>query len=347
MVKYNLSFRNVYIQQVSILLFICILFIHSSTLYGQKSIKDRDKLIPNIDSVFKAKPRPIEIVLKKDLLYNQHTLEDNYKYGKKDREFQWEKIKKRLAFVDSMQQRKTKWGVVQNYKNAKGTSALTKDYKKDAYGQVSDTFGIERSQSTPLYLLTDTITPFRYQYDGSLVKILNDKDSLSSFMSVQTFNFDGKWNVPQKYVKLINDSVIFTKVVFVDVTNQNITTLEKVDKEWLIRSMNPATTGVHKPPHMKETPLGMYVIQEKKSKMFYLVDGTNEIAGFAPYANRFSGGGYIHGVPLVNPNTTLIEYSWSLGTIPRSHMCVRNATSHAKFIYDWAPTFGTIIFVIE
>ena len=51
----------------------------------------------------------------------------------------------------------------------------------------------------------------------------------------------------------------------------------------------------------------------------------------------FTDGAYIHGVPVNAPRKTQIEYSPSLGTTPRSHMCVRNATSHAKFIYDWAP----------
>ncbi|MGL5636936.1 MAG: L,D-transpeptidase, partial [Bacteroidales bacterium] len=64
-------------------------------------------------------------------------------------------------------------------------------------------------------------------------------------------------------------------------------------------------------------------------------------------ANRFSGGAYIHGVPVELPATALIEYSPTLGTSPRSHMCVRNATSHAKFIYDWAPVDATIIVVID
>ncbi len=71
--------------------------------------------------------------------------------------------------------------------------------------------------------------------------------------------------------------------------------------------------------------------------MIYLVDGSKETGGFAPYASRFTNGGYIHGVPVNAPRKSLIEYSPTLGTTPRSHMCVRNATSHAKFVYDWAP----------
>lgn len=81
--------------------------------------------------------------------------------------------------------------------------------------------------------------------------------------------------------------------------------------------------------------------------MVFLKDGSKETGGYAPYASRFTDGAYIHGVPVNEPRKTQIEYSWSLGTTPRSHMCVRNATSHAKFIFDWAPVNETIIFVLE
>ena len=81
--------------------------------------------------------------------------------------------------------------------------------------------------------------------------------------------------------------------------------------------------------------------------MIFLKDGSAATGGFAPYASRFHNGGYIHGVPTNAPASHLLEYSPTLGTIPRSHMCVRNATSHAKFIFDWAPVNETIIFVLE
>ena len=77
------------------------------------------------------------------------------------------------------------------------------------------------------------------------------------------------------------------------------------------------------------------------------IDGSKETGGFAPYASRFTNGGYIHGVPVNAPRKSLIEYSPTLGTTPRSHMCVRNATSHAKFVYDWAPVNETIVFVFD
>ncbi|MGL4999922.1 MAG: L,D-transpeptidase [Cetobacterium sp.] len=71
------------------------------------------------------------------------------------------------------------------------------------------------------------------------------------------------------------------------------------------------------------------------------------MAGFAPYATRFSGGGYIHGIPVELPRTQIIEHSPTLGSTPRSRMCVRNASSHAKYVYDWVKLLNTLIIVIE
>lgn len=59
---------------------------------------------------------------------------------------------------------------------------------------------------------------------------------------------------------------------------------------------NPATTGMHAPPYAQETPLGMYLLQQKKTRMVFLKDGSAETGGYAPYASRFTNGAYIHGV---------------------------------------------------
>ena len=253
----------------------------------------------------------------------------------------------RLSLLESIQKEPSQWAILQNYKNRNGEAPLVKVFKRDAYKRVSDTLGVERYQSVPLYLLTDTVIPEIYGRDGSLVRI-KAMDEDSKFARIQTV-YDGEeeWYAPKKYIKQIGDTVVFDKAIFVDRHNQNIATLEHVGSKWLVRSMNPATTGQHRPPYAQETPLGLYVLQEKKSRMIYLVDGSKETGGFAPYANRFTNGAYIHGVPVNAPRKSLIEYSPSLGTTPRSHMCVRNATSHAQFVYDWAPVNKTIVFVLE
>jgi lipoprotein-anchoring transpeptidase ErfK/SrfK len=76
-------------------------------------------------------------------------------------------------------------------------------------------------------------------------------------------------------------------------------------------------------------------------------NGGPAIVGFAPWASRFTNGAFLHGVPVNNPGGAIVEYSQTLGTIPRSHECVRNASSHAKFIYDWAPLNASLVFVYD
>jgi hypothetical protein len=290
------------------------------------------------------KPKAIsaeQIKIKKDLLYDKYTLEDTYPYKDTTRSFQWDKIKERLALLENIQQTPSQWGILQNYKNRNGEAPLVRHYKRNAYKRIADTLGIERYQSVPLYLLTDTLVPERYGEDGSLVRFLADGEN---FVKVSPIYIGEEWYVPKRYVKVLPDTTHFIKTIMIDRRDQNIMTLEQTgEAQWTVRSMNPATTGRHRPPYAQETPLGIFVLQEKKTRMVFLKDGSTATGGFAPYASRFSDGGYIHGVPVNEPRKALIEYSPSLGTTPRSHMCVRNATSHSKFIFDWAPVNETII----
>ncbi|MDR0264076.1 MAG: L,D-transpeptidase [Sphingobacterium sp.] len=285
-----------------------------------------------------------DIIIKKELLYNKYTLEDSYPYKDTTRGFQWDKIKERLAFVENFQQIPSLYGVLQNYQNEKGEAPTIQDYKRDSYKRVSDSFNVERYQAAPLYDI-NTAKAVRYGRDGWLVR-LQGPDTLAR-IPIEGISFEGKYTVPKKYLRIVNDTVQFTIINVVDVTNQNICTLEKIGNEWLVRSMNPVTSGRHKPPHAQETPTGLFVVQEHKSKMFYYEDGTKTYAGFAPYATRFTAGAYIHGVPVNNPNGSIIEYSESLGTTPKSHMCVRNASSHAQFVYKRSKDFSSLVIVID
>jgi hypothetical protein len=102
------------------------------------------------------------------------------------------------------------------------------------------------------------------------------------------------------------------------------------------------------------SPWRAFKALEKKDQFLYLKDGSDEIAGYAPYALRFSGGAYIHGVPVdyeiidgQKKDPGIQEYLHTIGTFPRSHMCVRNYTSHAKFISDWMDTKTGAVIIIE
>jgi hypothetical protein len=233
------------------------------------------------DTIVQPEVKPVnkkltaeQIEISKDLLYDQYTLEDTYPYKDTTRQFQWDKIKEQLALLENIQLQPSTWAILQNYKNRNGEAPLVRSFKRNAYGRVADTLGIERYQSVPLYLLTDTLVPERYGQDGELTRFIEDGEK---FIKAEPMFTGDEWMIPKKYVKVIGDTIVFNKAVFVDRHNQNIASLERSGKgQWVVRSMNPSTTGRHLPPYAQETPLGMFVLQEKKvTKVYYPgIEGT-------------------------------------------------------------------------
>ncbi|MDD3910152.1 MAG: L,D-transpeptidase [Proteiniphilum sp.] len=333
------------------LLFSVLSFIHTGCNSGSPVERGNDEIavtykdsIPHL-SEERRKLTGADIRLLKDIQYGKYLLDDEYPYKDTVRSFQWEKIKEGIAHIENAVSDGGSWGVLSNYKNMNGEAPTIEGFVRNDYRRVSDQFGVERYQSVPLYSAYGDTVLVRYGRDGWLVKLPGD-DTIE-MVRVTGVSVEGEYLVPNRYLKLWGDSIRFDKVVAVDVTNQNISTLIKRDDAWHILSMNPATTGSHKPPHAHETPTGIFALQEKKEKMYYVKDGTSEIAGFAPYASRFTNGAYVHGIPVQYPNRNIIEYGSSLGTTPRSHMCVRNASSHSKFVYDWATVKESVVVVID
>lgn len=243
--------------------------------------------------------------------------------------------------------KETRVGYISNYKNINGYPIAYK-------GANVDSFGNDRSQSAPGYVDIEK-SDFRYFPDGMMVSILSE---VEGYYKVSTPMFEGEYFIPQKYISFKNIPKQLSKVIVVDDVNQNEGVFELSEAGWQLVSYTYATTGV-KSKYSFETPKGHFMAVEKKSYFLYLEDGTTRISGFAPYAIRFSGGGYIHGVPIdfkpeqnqlnTDPRNPLNheEYLFTIGTTPRSHKCVRNFTSHAKFLYEWADIGSTMVIVIQ
>lgn len=230
-----------------------------------------------------------------------------------------------------------------NYKNRVGTAPLYK-------GSTTDKFGVQRHQAAPAYYEANVNSEFRYISDGVLVTILAETES---FYKIRTLNFQGEYYVPKKYVSFDKAIDKLEKVVVVDRKNQNEGVFELINGKWNLISYTYATTGENA-KYKLPTDLGYYMVMEKVSRFSYLNDVTKQIAGYAPYGIRFNGGAYIHGVPVdyvikdgkrVDPG--IQEYLFTIGTVPRSHKCVRNYTSHAKFLYDWVEVGKSAVIVIE
>ncbi len=263
--------------------------------------------------------------------------------GIKERWYQFDKIEEAIAIAEACAE-KGRLTYISNYQNRNGYAPLFS-------GMTVDGEGNRRSQSAPGYKSLSDMGDFVYIGDGTLVQYLLAEEEYAKVKVVAT----GKeYYVPLKYIPGDHFIHNLTRVVAVDVTNQNEVVYEKRPEGWTLISYTQATTGTTG-RYSQPTPAGFYFGIEKRPYFRYYEDGTTKIQGYAPYAIRFAGGAYIHGVPVnykYDADGTLItpphqEYSKTIGTLPLSHKCVRNYTSHAKFLYDWFIPGETIIIVIE
>ncbi|QHI71874.1 L,D-transpeptidase [Aminipila terrae] len=280
-----------------------------------------------------------------DLKYTKYLIQAPYTYvvNGQNRRFQFNVMREKIGVAEKAIG-KYRLTYIDNYKNQNGKAPKYKGGEVDALGN-------ERSAAAPAYANINKLNEFVYLTDGTLVEVLEEDGEYTLIGVVGT---DLEYSVPREYVASDDCLMSLKKVIVVDRTNQNIATFEKKEGNWNITSYSMATTGKVGKYH-QPTPLGYYYAIEKKPKFFYVKDGTNDIQGYAPYAVRFNAGAYIHGVSTTYKHAAdgtridpgINEFSNSIGTVPLSHKCVRNYTSHAKFIYDWYEHGKTIVIVIE
>lgn len=235
------------------------------------------------------------------------------------------------------------YGYISNYKDENGSPPLMN-------GKALDEYGMQAYQSAPAYTNLNDMTKFRYFPDGMLVSILGE---VKGYFKVKSTEYDGEYWIPKKYISFDDNLDTFAKAIVVDTTNQNEAVFEKRGDKWTLISYTLATTGV-KDKVRYETPIGKFKVMEKKERFYYLDENLKEITGYAPYGIRFSQGAYVHGIPVEfvvkNGEKTdpgIKEYLFTIGTVPRSHKCVRNYTSHAQFLFNWADPNDTAVIVIK
>ena len=231
---------------------------------------------------------------------------------------------------------------ISNYKNENGTPPQEGPEAVDEYGY-------RVYHSAPAYDWADTEANYRYVPDGMLVRILQEE---GDFYQVNIPQFNGNFYVPKQFIDIENSLDWLNHVVVVDREQQNQAAFELAGENLNLVSYTLATTGFSG-EYSFETSPGLYKVLGKRERFEYLEKGSQEIAGYAPHAIRFSGGAYIHGVPVpydqqngqkIDPGFR--EYIQTIGTFPRSSMCVRNYTSHAEFLFNWMDTRHGAVIVI-
>ena len=142
----------------------------------------------------------------------------------------------------------------------------------------------------------------------------------------------------KKYLKEAGISGEVSRFIYVDRSSQNEMIIEKSGNGWNVVTSSFVTTGKDA-GNSFATPYGTFLIAYSKPVMSYTGSGGG-VVGDAKYAVRFSGGGYMHGIPSVfEPKNTREQRKAAtakkIGTYPESHKCIRHYDDQIKFIYEW------------
>ena len=142
----------------------------------------------------------------------------------------------------------------------------------------------------------------------------------------------------KKYLKEAGITGEVSRFIYVVRSSQNEMIIEKSGNGWNVVTSSFVTTGKDA-GNSFATPYGTFLIAYSKPVMSYTGSGGG-VVGDAKYAVRFSGGGYMHGIPSVfEPKNTREQRKAAtakkIGTYPESHKCIRHYDDQIKFIYEW------------
>ena len=251
------------------------------------------------------------------------------------RKFDWEDMLKRVSrtnrfITDSLSQNK-KIYVLDSYVPLGGGSGGNKDK-----------FGNRENQSERGYLNSSLTGNFINIPDRSIMTITEETDK---YVKVKIDIYDNvEYYLRKSGKKILKDSGIsgeITRFIYVDRESQNEIVIEKNSgsESWNVVTSSFVTTGKDASDSYA-TPYGAFLIAHSKPVMQYTGSDNKTVVGDAKYAVRFSGGGYMHGIPSVfEPKNTREQRKAAtarkIGTYPESHKCIRHYDDQIKFIYDW------------
>ena len=269
-----------------------------------------------------------------------------YADGVEKREFNWKEMADRIDksnkfFVQSSKEKKDVY-VIDQY------VALSKDVNTP-----KDKFGNRENQSIRAYT-----APGSKEYinipDRSVLKILEESNG---YIKVDTLAYGGPYYISSANKAKLKKSNITSEVnrfIIVDSESENEAVIEKTNGKWNVITYSFVTTGKDNGTSSYATPYGDFLIAYSKPVMVYTrsarsnekVEDSKKVAGRtdvvvdgeAAYAVRFSGGGYLHGIPAAyGPNREARKAATAkkIGTYRESHKCIRHYDDQIKFIYDW------------
>ncbi|GLI55889.1 hypothetical protein PM10SUCC1_14030 [Propionigenium maris DSM 9537] len=196
----------------------------------------------------------------------------------------------------------------------------------DKYGNVEDQSAVGYYKGTKVFVADRTIVAIEGEV-GKRYRIIKQGGE-EPYLDISMRRIDKR---------LVIDSMP-RKAIVIDIKNQNLGVYEREEDTWKLISYTYSKTGIESRLGFK-TPRGAFIVPTAKNFMIYN-DAYGEKEGYAQYAIRFSGGGYIHGTPFnLTEEEELEKYrrikESLLGSYPGTRKCVRNTLEHAEFLFDW------------
>ena len=218
-----------------------------------------------------------------------------------------------------------------------------------------DKFGNRASQSIKGYINSNLEGEYINLPDQTLFKKLSET---KDYIELETPFYGGSYFIKnkEKSFKKIDLKEKVNRYVSIDTQSQSEVALErnKETDQYEVITYSLVTTGKDNGYSSYDTPHGVFMVAHTRTYMMFtrnlretetltsipkgLRAGRNQVVfGEAPYAIRFSGGAYLHGIP--GPIGANSESKWhtaaKIGTYKESHKCVRHYDDQIKFLFDW------------
>ncbi len=245
-------------------------------------------------------------------------------------------------------------------------------------GTPRDMYGNRGEQSTTgVFKTRDGKDGFRYLQDGRIVTVDRKKDAEekeNNMLKVRIPDSIRDYEVELGKTKKLEIGDNIKRVIVIDTKNQTEGIFWKRGEIWELVAYTLITSGLDDGKTSYETPKGYFIITNTVTEVIFPykeivrkellddegnliedlrsadelgVEDFEEVQKYSrgQYGIRFSGGGYLHGIPVKDDIVKALDSEEkvkdlkkrneiTLGTFKRSHKCVRTPDKIEKFLYD-------------
>ena len=281
---------------------------------------------------------------------NKGVIKEGFLIGTKGikRGFYWNEISNRINMINSF--------IEESNKNNRDLYVILAyvPLSKNYFSPV-DKFGNRSTQSIKAYTNKNLEGEYINIPDQSLFRKLSET---SEYVELETPFYGGPYYIKNnnKFYKKVTLNDKINKYIAVDTSSQSEVAVERniESNKYEVITYSFVTTGKDNGYSSYDTPHGVFMVAHTRTYMMFtrnlksteniktipkrLLAGQDQVvAGEAPYAIRFSGGAYLHGVPgPIGASSASKWYTASrIGTYKESHKCVRHYDDQIKFLFEW------------